>query len=53
MKMTLCDAYSAAYISGQKCIREANDVEENPGATIFDITDNNNQQPLCLLTLVF
>ena len=26
---------------------------ENPGPTIFDITDNNNQQPLCLLTLVF
>ena len=28
-------------------------MEENTGPTIFDITDNNNQQPLCLLTLVF
>ena len=36
-----------------KCIREANDVEEiRPGPTIFDITHNNNQQLLCLLTLV-
>ena len=31
-------------------IRQANNVEENPGPTIFDIID---QQPLCLLTLVF
>ena len=36
---------SSAYISGHKCTREANDVEENPGPTIFDITDNNNHQP--------
>ena len=28
---------SSASISGDKCIRQANDVEENPGPTIFDI----------------
>ena len=42
--MTL-DAYSkvhwisSASISGDKCIRQANDVEENPSPTIFDIID--------------
>ena len=30
---------SSASISGDKCIRQANDVEENPGPTIFDIID--------------
>ena len=29
---------SSASISGDKCIRQANDVEENPGPTIFDIS---------------
>ena len=44
MKMTL-DAYrkvhwiSSASISGDKCIKQANDVDENPGPTIFDIID--------------
>ena len=26
-------------MSGHNCIREANDVEENPGPTMFDIID--------------
>ena len=30
---------SSANISGDKCIRQANKVEENPGPTIFDIID--------------
>ena len=30
---------SSASISGDKCIRQANDVEENPAPTIFDIID--------------
>ena len=30
---------SSASISGDKCIRQANYVEENPGPTIFDIFD--------------
>ena len=30
---------SSASISGDKCIRQANDVEENLGPTIFDIID--------------
>ena len=43
MKMTI-DAYSLSVlnlisISGDKCIRQANDVEESPGPTIFDIID--------------
>ena len=33
---------SSASISGDKCIRQANDVEENPGPTIFDIIDPTN-----------
>ena len=30
---------SSASISGEKSLRQANDVEENPGPTIFDIID--------------
>ena len=30
---------SSASISGDKSLRQANDVEENPGPTIFDIID--------------
>ena len=30
---------SSASISGDKSLRQANDVEENPGPTIFDILD--------------
>ena len=30
---------SSASISGDKCIRQANYVEENPGPTVFDIID--------------
>ena len=30
---------SSAYISGHKCIRQANDMEENPSPSIFDIID--------------
>ena len=31
---------SSASISGDKCIRQANDVKENPGPTIFDIIES-------------
>ena len=30
---------SSASISGEKSLRQANDVEKNPGPTIFDIID--------------
>ena len=39
--MPICKVHliSSASISGDKCIRQAYDVDENPGPTMFDIID--------------
>ena len=39
VKMNTTNNYGNLWVSGDKCIRQANDVEENPGPTILDIID--------------